>query len=251
MENTSVLNLAYDYMHCKYLGVDRCVYSAILYLLVFHLYAAGSVEQNMAAFWADLQAAYVLFGVANRYRYLNKVSMFLRPQTNKLSLRGKAAEIRGLARPLLHIWSGKMTQGLETHRRILLLLKLNWKLEDMLGQFKGSFNMPGPDAAVFGDTMSGFLLLQSELSDFFKDHEPRMFAVTEKSHFLQHLGLEAKWLNPRLIWCFSGEDMQRRVQRLTQTCVKGQGPGQSTVKMCYRYRAALHMQFLKHEADEG
>ena len=177
--------------------------------------------------------------------------MFLRPQTNKLSLRGKAAEIRGLARPLLHIWSGKMTQGLETHRRIRLLLKLNWKLEDMLGQFKGSFNMPGPDAAVFGDTMSGFLLLQSELSDFFKDHEPRVFAVTEKSHFLQRLGLEAKWLNPRLIWCFSGEDMQRRVQRLTQTCVKGQGPGQSTVKMCYRYRAALHMQFLKHEADEG
>ena len=245
------MNLAYDYMHCKYLGLDKSFYSSLMFLLVFHLYAAGSPEQSMAAFWRDVQAAYRLFGVTNRFRYLNKISMFMRPKTNNLGLRGKAAEIRGLARPMLHIWSDKMTQGLDIHRKILLALKLNWKLEDMLAQFKGYSNLPSGEAAAFGDTMSGFLLLQSELNDFFKDHEPRLFGITEKSHFLQHLGLEAKWLSPRLIWCFSGEDMQRRVQRLTQTCVKGQGPGQATVKMCYRYRAALHMQFLKHEADEG
>ncbi|CAE7743230.1 unnamed protein product, partial [Symbiodinium necroappetens] len=138
---TSICNLGYDYMHCKYLGVDR-------------------------------------------------ISMFFRAQKKSLSLRGKAAENRSLARPLLAIWAARMTAGIAVHRKLHLLLKLNWRLEELLEVNKFEFAFAEADANAFRDAMTGFLLLQKELSQHFSDHDPKLFNYTEKSHFLQHLGLE-------------------------------------------------------------
>ena len=41
--------------------------------------------------------------------------------------------------------------------------------------------------------------------------------------------------------------MQRKVQALMESCTRGQGPGQASVKMAARYRVALHMQFERHK----
>ncbi|CAE7222134.1 unnamed protein product [Symbiodinium sp. CCMP2592] len=243
---TSICNLEYDYMHCKYLGVDRLLYSAVLYLLVFQVLTFGSPEANMAWLWSQIQEHYKAFQVHARFQYLNRISMFFRAQKKTLGLRGKAAEIRSLARPLLVIWAARMTSGIEWHRKLHLLLKLNWKSEDLLDTNKFEFAFSAADANAFRDAMTGFLLLQKELSQHFSDHDPKLFNYTEKSHFLQHLGLQARFVNPRQVWCFSGEDQQRRVQRITAACARGQRPGQAEVKMCQRYRVALHLQFCKH-----
>ena len=233
-------------MHCKYLGVDRLLYSSVLYLMIFHVLTLGSPDANMAWLWSEIKRHYKAFEVHAHFQCLNKISMFWRAKTKSLSLRGKAAEIRSLARPLLAIWAAKMTPGIELHRKLHLLLKLNWRLEELLEVNKFEFAHAEADANAFRDAMTGFLLLQKELAQHFSDHEPKLFNYTEKSHFLQHLGLQAHCLNPRLVWCFSGEDMQRRVQRITAACARGQRPGQSEVKMCLRYRIALHLQFRKH-----
>ena len=243
---TSICNLEYDYMHCKYLGVDRLLYSSVLYLMIFHVLTLGSPDANMAWLWSEIKRHYKAFEVHAHFQYLNKISMFWRAKTKSLSLRGKAAEIRSLARPLLAIWAAKMTPGIELHRKLHLLLKLNWRLEELLEVNKFEFAHAEADANAFRDAMTGFLLQKKELAQHFSDHEPKLFNYTEKSHFLQHLGLQAHCLNPRLVWCFSGEDMQRRVQRITAACARGQRPGQSEVKMCLRYRIALHLQFRKH-----
>lgn len=242
---TSVCNLEYDYMHCKYLGLDRILYSSILYLLIFHV-LTGSPDANMSWLWAEIQRLYKQFDSHGHFQYLNRISMFWRPKTKSLSLRGKAAELRSLARPLLEVWAARMTPGIALHRKLHLLLKLNWKLEELLELNKFEVALGQADANAFRDAMTGFLLIQQELGQHFSEHQPKLFSYTEKSHYLQHLALQSRYINPRLVWCFSGEDMQRRVQRLTASCARGQRPGQAEVKMCHRYRIALHLQFQKH-----
>lgn len=232
-------------MHCKYLGLDRVLYSSILYLLAFHV-LTGSPDANMSWLWAEIQRHYKQFDIHGHFQYLNRISMFWRPKTKSLSLRGKAAELRSLARPLLEVWAARMTPGIALHRKLHLLLKLNWKLEELLELNKFEVALGQADANAFRDAMTGFLLIQQELGQHFSEHEPKLFTYTEKSHYLQHLALQSRYINPRLVWCFSGEDMQRRVQRLTAACARGQRPGQAEVKMCHRYRIALHLQFQKH-----
>ena len=139
-----------------------------------------------------------------------------------------------------------MNVGLQVHRKIKLLLKPNNLLEDLIVEYRDAFCFPGEAASKFRSALDGYLLLQQELSRHFQDSEPRLFTITEKCHFLQHLAMEAHFISPRLIWCFAGEDQQRRVQRLMASCVKGQRPGQSILKMVQRYRLALRLQFKSH-----
>jgi hypothetical protein len=89
------------------------------------------------------------------------------------------------------------------------------------------------------------LLLLSNIAEHFI--ADKLFNLTQKSHFMQHISLLARFLSPRLTRCFMGEDMQRRISTLAEACVNCQRPGQTIGKMMVRYRIALHLQFLKHE----
>ena len=204
----------------------------------------------MQSFWVLLQQQYSALAVPCRYRYLNKLSMIVRKQ-GAPKLRGKGAEIRHLSRPILNIWAAKMNEGLEVHRKIHLLLKLNANAEQLLTEHRQHFTLPPKAASKFATCVDGFLMLQHELQEHFRDEETRLFNVTEKSHFAQHCGILARHVSPRLLWCFSGEDQQRRVQELTQASVKGNGPASALIKVAMRYRLALHVQFHKMEAKRA
>ena len=246
MAATSITNLSYDFMHSKFLGSDKTLYAAILWLLVFHLMPGPDEHTNLRTLWSEIKELYKAWKVESGFRYLNRVSMFWRPTAKLLTLRGKAAEIRSLARPLLTLWARYMKDTIEVHRKVHVLLKLNWRIEELLDLHKFAYRFPAAAAANFRDSMNGMLLLQQQLKVHFEDNEPKLFVSTEKSHFLQHLALESHCLSPRMTWCFSGEDFQRRVQTLMESCTRGQAPGQASVKMASRYRIALHLQFERH-----
>ncbi|CAE7362856.1 unnamed protein product [Symbiodinium sp. CCMP2592] len=131
------------------------------------------------------------------------------------------------------------------------MLKLNTTLEGILTNSKGDFALCAEDAAQFQDATMGWLLLQKELQDHFSDSDVPLFNVTEKSHFIEHAALLARYINPRMVWCFAGEDQQRRTQQLAETCMKGLGPVKASLKMMSRYRLALARLFSKHGHAEG
>ena len=83
------------------------MYGSVLTLLVFHM-LPETPEANLARIWQEIRAWY--------NRYLNKLSMFVR-QSGFPKLRGKAAEIRYLAGPMLEVWRRRMNQGVQLHRR--------------------------------------------------------------------------------------------------------------------------------------
>ncbi|CAJ1345031.1 unnamed protein product [Effrenium voratum] len=96
------------------------------------------------------------------------------------------------------------------------------------------------------NAMDAMLLLQTQIAEHFVEEGLQYFDVTAKSHMLQHCALAAKHLSPRVVWCFAGEDMQKKLQTLAKSSVTGNGPAQATRKMCSRYRIALHLRFQEH-----
>ena len=49
----------------------------------------------------------------------------------------------------------------------------------------------------------------------------RTFNVTFKHHWLIHAGHRAMFQNPRMGWCFQGEDLMLKVRTMTHPCTFG------------------------------
>ena len=247
MQNFTPWLLAMDYMHCKYLGHDMLVYGSILSLLVNHVMPDADPTRNLASIWASIQQFYKEHHVACRYKYLNKLSMFERKPPAYPKLRGKAAEIKYLAGPMLNLWQAWHKPQFAVHRDILLYLKLNLQLEDLLAVHRDASALPALDAQLFEEAMTSMLLVLTRVADHFIAE--KLFNITQKAHFMQHISMLSKFINPRLLWCFMGEDMQKRMSSLAKTCVKGQRPGQTIHKMFARYRLGLHLRFQQIEKE--
>jgi len=56
-----------------------------------------------------------------------------------------------------------------------------------------------------------------------------------------HCAILARFVNPRKVWCFSGEDFMRKVQRIGERCVAGNNAGQASTKTVAHYNVAMHL----------
>ncbi|CAJ1430017.1 unnamed protein product, partial [Effrenium voratum] len=215
-------SVAYDYMHLKYLGSDQYSFGAVLTLLVYHVLPADP-EENVVQIWDEIKTDYQQYNVPVRYRYLNKISMFYRPAYGFPKLRGKAAEIKYFGATLLRVWEKHMNVEIELHRRVRLMLRMNVMCEQLLTECKEEVCFPEPRCTQFAEAMDAMLLLQTQIAEHFVEEGLQYFDVTAKSHMLQHCALAAKHLSPRVVWCFAGEDMQKKLQTLAKSSVKGNG----------------------------
>lgn len=51
------------------------------------------------------------------------------------------------------------------------------------------------------------------------------------------------------VWCFAGEDLQKRVQQLAQASVKGNTAASAVCKIVRHYRLAMQIATMEHEED--
>jgi hypothetical protein len=51
LPGVTALAVAYDYMHCKYLGVDGYLFGSVFWLLCFQI-LPGTPKENLAQVWA-------------------------------------------------------------------------------------------------------------------------------------------------------------------------------------------------------
>ena len=68
----------------------------------------------------------------------------------------------------------------------------------------------------------------------------RLFNMTIKAHYLAHTILQSQWLNPKLGWCYSGEDFMQHTRRLMHRCTVGNTAERAGVKFASQYRIGLH-----------
>ena len=241
---TSALTVSLDYLHCKYLGSDQYQFGAVLEMLTRFI-LKGTPEANLATIWEALQKAYdrLRTPLQSRFRYLNKLSMFIRAGYSKL--RGKGGEIRHLGFALTIVFRRFMNKNLQVHREVLYMLEANNRMEKLLEENRTQWAFDAEPAMQFEEACEQMFLLQARVARHFAESGERLFDMTPKCHFLQHLAIMAKGISPRVTWCFAGEDMMQRVQTLAQSSSRGVHVTRVMAKMIRKYRLALKLQFQK------
>ena len=99
----SILTVKPDWMHIKYLGLDKILYGSVLFCLTRYVFI-GEPAQNLANIQKYIFDIYKRDKVKTRFSHI-KVSMF--SNKAKAKLRGKAAEIKCLGPVLLEIWKNE------------------------------------------------------------------------------------------------------------------------------------------------
>ena len=73
----------------------------------------------------------------------------------------------------------------------------------------------------------------------------KLFHITIKSHYLMHVCLQAPCLNPRLGWCYSGEDFVQPIKKIAKSCSYGTALWEVTNKTITKYIRFFHMRMTK------
>ena len=150
---------------------------------------------------------------------------------------------------LLHVWNKFMISALAMHRKIRVLLELSNKLDDIIDQYPFPEFITIPEEAM-GDllaTAHAFVSLLIELETYFGNDPDlkkfSLFVATVKVHFLLHCCYQARYLNPRGSWCFTGEDFMGKCRPLAGSCSNGRSTWQVCQAMLAKYMFAFHMTF--------
>lgn len=218
-------------------------YGSCLFLLT-HFMLPQTPLQNLQTCWKFILESYKRHGIQERYRGMNKLSLFKRKQGGP-KLKGRAAQVQNLALPLAELWEKYMNPHLAIHKKILTLLRLNVAMEKIMKENRSSLAFDAEDANNF--KKCGFALAQihRELTQHFAEEEQPLFQDIPKLHAMQHSILSCHVINPRLTWCFRQEDNMNIHRTLARSCAQGlKGPAVTT-KIVAKMRIALHLQLCK------
>ena len=137
-------------------------------------------------------------------------------QSARISL--KAAEPRHLVKPILSLLRKDMNRTtLDKHR-----IRAYECLDDMYEVIvTGGFVLSDVEAVASESAVDQFLLHYNVLAKAAQEKDLFLYHVTPKFHRLWHIARFAKFLNPRLIWCYAFEDFVGRIQRCASSCQAG------------------------------
>ena len=227
-----------DVLHVLHLGVYQCFFGSILMFLVAHQ-LHGDREANLQLVWGMIKQFYIDHHTLYQYGNI-RMTMFA-PATGQFPrLKGRGAEVRGLGRPLLHVFRILMDASSMQQRQMRLALEFLAKLEDLLDQHTPNiWRWPAAASAAFLDATIKFLACQTALGGHFHGQGVLLFHCTIKSHIAIHLARMTKYLNPKLAWCYAGEDMMGKVRSLVHGATASSPPELVVSKVLDKYMRAL------------
>ena len=151
------------------------------------------------------------------------------------SLKGKAAEIRRLAGPLCAAFSRYMNSQDEGHRQIHVALQLVLKIENLMDEHL-DYRWPAAVANDFEKATQALVQVSAVLyRRYSADGGMMLFNFVPKHHYLLHIGMAARYISPRLAWCYDGEDFMQKAKTIAQANHKGTPPYLVVPKMMEKY----------------
>lgn len=160
------------------------------------------------------------------------------------NLKGKGAELRHLAGPLHETFCKFMDSSKKEDRCMKLMLWLATRMEEIMDDHADDYKLPPEIATEFKDCTHAFFQLNTTLRRIFDERGVLLFNMVPKFHYLLHIGLIAQYMNPRLGWCYAGEDFMHRVKGIAQASQSGTPPAQVVNKIMVKYCKGLAMGFL-------
>ena len=87
------------------------------------------------------------------------------------------------------------------------------------------------------------LALATSIANHYMFTDPKpLFSITIKCHYIIHIAVGAKYLNPRLAMCYSGEDYMHHMKRMVTMSVRGTKPVDVCKKMGDKIANAMHQE---------
>ena len=237
----TVLTVYPDLMHAKYLGVDQYFLGSVLYMLCFEL-MPKSPKDNCKDLLLEIKRVYKRQKTPSRYTGM-VLSMFCdgkKPPGKMPCLKGRAAEARYLGPAIAEVWKIYFDNSNMQHVQIATCLDQNLIIEDILQEHPRSYVLPPEAARRFKHAIFSFLACFNALGSHYMAANVKLFDITIKAHYLAHAALRASELNPRLGWCFSGEDFMKHAKKLLGMCATGTCAQLTSRKFADQYLVAMH-----------
>ena len=204
---------------------------------------SGSVDDNLNTLWDAIDLYYRTNKVACRYSCM-KWNMFAGPKDGYPRLKGKAAEVRRIGYVLAHIWQQCMNVGDEIHVLINGGLQTSLRMEEIMDEYAHAYRFPPDIADEFMKSTITYVQIQMKLANLYGE---RLFLITMKHHYLIHISHRSKFINPRLGWCFMGEDFMHHLRQLALSCMIGTKRYKVSGKIAKKISIALHYQLSKED----
>ena len=143
---------------------------------------------------------------------------------------------------VLHkVWLRFYNKKLEVHRKIELVLRTSAHLDAILAEHAAEFVLPQEAADDFKSTGHVHLSMFYELKTHFANEPGSLFQLTQKGHYVMHCCLRGGEMNPRRVWCYSGEDFMGKCTDLATSSSRGNVLWQVSQKMVKKYLRALDL----------
>ena len=138
-------------------------------------------------------------------------------------LSGTAKQLSYLPGPLLRVLRLYMVRGDTQHTQVRKLLKNPLELEQIVKQNLDSYKYPAAVAERYLKLTFEMMDLKRALTNFYHQQQPpvALFHITVKCHYLVHIALLCKYLNPSRVWNYSGEAMMKRLKALIRQNTDG------------------------------
>lgn len=258
-----------DVMHVFHLGIYQYLFGSVLKYLVYEA-MVGSRNHNLQQLWGMIQDGYkaqcvdeglckfsqshryVVFAphhcvnhhqhvqvFQTKYKY-NELSMSMFVGTDFPKLKGKAAEIRGLTYPLCKIVETLLGDS-QLHRWMKKVMLAATQIEQILHRHKDDVKLPVAVATEFRCACDALVTINTALGKHFHERGELYFHHTIKFHYAQHIGSISMYMNPRIAWCYSGEDLMQRVRLIVESCFHGTKQALVPPKVLQKYARGLSL----------
>lgn len=238
------LAVHYDWLHCKYLGVDCIQFGSVLWLLVFKLMPYSQPINNLKMVWSFMQQFYTQHAVEARYAGFAKLSMFVKKH-GAPKLRGKGAQIKAFGPLLLDLWLRWMDQECPWHCKIRAMLKLNCSLEKILADEAGNMALSHERSELFTRYAFGMCQIHRDLAINYQGFDRPLFPDIPKMHPLLHISLCSGQLNPQRTSCWKGEDSMNQNRALARSSATRVKNPRRTEKIVEKVRIAMSLQLTR------
>ena len=239
------LCLAMDLMHNLFLGWLQYVYGSVMYLLTHECLDQAPLA-NLKTVWVFLKDTQKSLGTKYKYKQrLDKLSMFTRA-SGFPKLKGRAADIMGLAHALHLCWNQFMSHGIAQHVQISALLELNLDIANLLDAYSPKFGfmaVPQDTCKVLVAKACQMAQLHVQLCEFYKGQGRSLFNMTSKTHFVIHSLQLSRYIHPSLVWCFKGEVNMKKTQKVFKSCLAGNKHWAVGNAAALKFRHLLHIKF--------
>ena len=248
----NVFHVALDILHILDLRVAQHLAGSALYLFMFDCGLQGPFEEKAGIVWNALCQAYTKLGTPAGEQYsegcfskmVDKCGKSMKPRVYA-QLFSKAAVARHMIPALRLMVRDCVDWAPDSMSDIESITVFGWLASslDNLSKFYDCLFNHGlwlPEAA--GAELQGYLREVGKhhqaLTHYFMTKGRQLFHLTEKAHYLQHVGDDCKHLklNPRFLWTYSDEDWMGRIAGIAKASTRGRGPLRLGVPVFERWR---------------